>query len=219
MGGTFNPVHLGHLRVAEELAETFRLDQVVFMPAATPPHKGPENLASFKDRLAMLRLAVKEQSLFSVSDFEGHLDGPSYTVNTLEAFRQKISPNEQLFFLVGYDSFKLIRLWCDFRRLFELVSFVVFRRPGSRGGPEAMSSVLATALGPGYVWSPSDQIFRHQSLQPVRYYHSLGLEISSTRLRDLLSGGQSVRYLVPDSVRHYIEKHRLYHVPGSSGSV
>ncbi|MDR2443204.1 MAG: nicotinate-nucleotide adenylyltransferase [Deltaproteobacteria bacterium] len=213
MGGTFNPVHIGHLRVAEEVAEYYHLDQVIFMPSASPPHKMPEGLASISHRLEMLKRATLDQPLFVVSDLETRLTAPSYTVNTIERLSQDVGQSNRLFFLVGFDSFKSIGSWYEYRALFDLTSFIIFRRPGVKANREALDKVLTEALGAGYKWSESDQAFFHHKLKPVYFYQDCRLEISSTELRRRLRAGLSVRYLVPDKVRKYIIKHRLYLEP------
>jgi nicotinate-nucleotide adenylyltransferase len=210
MGGTFNPVHLGHLRAAEEIAEHFRLDQVVFMPAAQPPHKGRDELASFADRLAMLTLAVADQSAFAVSDLEGRLPSPSYTVNSLKAAAAELDPETRLFFLVGYDSFRTVAHWRDHLELFKTASFMVFRRPGVRGSRAALGQLLEEALGRPVRWSEESESYAAEGFEPIHYYRGGRLEISSTDLRKRLTAGLSVRYLVPNPVVEYIAEHGLY---------
>ena len=231
-GGTFNPVHFGHLRVAEEIFEALSLHGLIWMPAADPPHKNRRSLASFQDRLLMLRMAVKDRPGFLVSDLEGRLEGPSYTVNTLQALR-KMGPvasrgeadqggdpgfacagslsRFSLCFLVGFDSFKQVGCWRDYRKLFQLASFVVFMRPGVRGGRESIEKVLSTFLGKGWKWDRNSRIFTQESFLPVRFFRQESmLCLSSTVLRKRLEDGGSVRYLVPDVVEKYIRRRDLY---------
>jgi nicotinate-nucleotide adenylyltransferase len=210
MGGTFNPVHLGHLRAAEEMAERFALNEVVFVPAAHPPHKGRDELASFEDRLAMLRLAVGDRPLFTVSDVESRLPGPSYTVNTLKAASAELGSDGELFFLVGYDSFRTVAQWRDHLELFRLASFMVFRRPGLRGGRAAMGRLLEDALARPSRWASESESFFVDGFKPIHYYQGCRLEISSTDLRRRLTEGLSVRYLVPDLVVDFIAGRGLY---------
>ncbi|MDR1297512.1 MAG: nicotinate-nucleotide adenylyltransferase [Deltaproteobacteria bacterium] len=217
MGGTFNPVHLGHLRAAEEIAEHLGLDRVVFMPAAFPPHKPGLNLAGFADRLEMLRLATRGRDLFAVSDLELGLPPPSYTSNTLREVGRLTDPGCELFFLVGFDSFRTVGRWRGGPELFGLASFVVFRRPGRSSGLASVAGVLKKFLpGPGETRPGPDGCgtLAWPGLLPVRYYGGCRLEISSTDLRDRLAGDKSVRYLVPDSVRDYLDEKSLYRDPG-----
>jgi nicotinate-nucleotide adenylyltransferase len=211
LGGTFNPVHLGHLRVAEEIAESLSLPEVILMPAAAPPHKSSRGLASFKARLAMLRLAAREREGFTVSDLEGRLSGPSYTVNSLRALRAELGPGRRVFFFIGFDSFKNVGLWRECRELFKLATFVVFRRPGARGGREALGLVLSAAAGGSWRWDEASESYLGPGGAAVRYFRQESrLEISSTALRRRLLEGRSVRYLVPEVVRRYIETRGLY---------
>jgi nicotinate-nucleotide adenylyltransferase len=218
MGGTFNPVHLGHLRAAEELSEYLGLDRVVFMPARQPPHKPGQNLAAFGHRLTMLNLAVEGQPIFRVSDLEGTLPGPSYTRNTLLEVAARMDPGGELFFMVGFDSFRTVPHWHRGRELMALASFSVFRRPGLGSELSSVQDVLSGFLGPPEEIRV-DPAGRGGTLifpnaRPVHYFAECLLEISSTDLRHRLDQGSSVRYLVPEEVRRYIAENALYHNNG-----
>jgi nicotinate-nucleotide adenylyltransferase len=213
-GGTFNPVHLGHLRVAEEIAESLSLSEIILMPAADPPHTGPRGLAPRRTRIQMLKLAARGRPGFVVSDLEGRLAGPSYTVNTLRALREELGEGTLLRFLVGYDSFKHVGLWMGREELFRLASFVVFLRPGASSGRENIGRILSGATGGGWVWDQAASSFNREGYLPVRYFRQESmLRISSTVLRKRLEEGRSVRYLVPEAVRAYIERRGLYRAP------
>ncbi|MDR2302170.1 MAG: nicotinate (nicotinamide) nucleotide adenylyltransferase [Deltaproteobacteria bacterium] len=215
MGGTFNPVHLGHLRAAEELTEYLNLDRVVFMPSHKPPHKPGLNLASFDHRLTMLKLAVAGQPLFMVSDLESALPGPSYTVNTLRAVSEKLDANGELFFMVGFDSFQTLSKWYRHEELLKLASFSVFRRPGLGSELSSVGELLTKLLGPPLETQvdPTGRsgAFLFPNVKPIHYFADCLLEISSTDLRKRLDLGTSVRYLVPEKVREYIAVNALYH--------
>ncbi len=131
-GGTFNPVHLGHLRAAMEVAQAFEIDEMVFIPSNTPPHKMPEVLADSADRFKMLQMAVASVDGWSVSDVEIKRHGPSYTVDTVKGFLEKMGKEDTLFFIMGMDAFAEIDTWKSCEELFGLVSFIVMARPGSR---------------------------------------------------------------------------------------
>ena len=210
MGGTFNPVHLGHLRAAEEIAEKLALDQVFFMPAARPPHKAPMPIAAYRHRLEMLKLAVSDRPGFWASDLERHLPYPSYTLNTIRAFRQAMPPRARLFFLVGLDSFMTIPEWHQYRELFGLAAFVVFARAGIAETFEGLGEMLHKHLGPKIKWNPGPETFSAPRLKPIHFQPGGRLEISSSDLRGRLLAGASVRYLVPEPVRIYIETNGLY---------
>ncbi|MDR3038148.1 MAG: nicotinate-nucleotide adenylyltransferase [Candidatus Adiutrix sp.] len=210
MGGTFNPVHLGHLRAAEEIAEKLKLEQIFFMPAARPPHKAPTPMAAYRHRLEMLKLAVSDRPGFWASDLESHLPFPSYTVNTVRAFKAEFSPRTALFFLIGLDSFMTIPIWHQYRELFLLASFVVFARAGISETFEGLGEMLQRQVEPKIKWSPRLETFSAPRIKSIHFQPGGRLEISSTDLRNRLLTGDSVRYLVPEPVRIYIETHGLY---------
>ncbi len=210
MGGTFNPVHLGHLRAAEEIAENLKLDQVYFMPAARPPHKSPHPLVGYWHRLEMLKLAVSDRPGFWASDLENHLPAPSYTVNTVRAFQKAWSGRTAIYFLVGLDSFMSLPHWFQYRELLSLTPVVVFGRAGIADTRETMGEMLRREVDPQIKWSRKNEVFTGPDIKPIHFQPGCRLEISSTGLRARLESGASVRYLVPEPVRMYIEKHGLY---------
>ena len=210
MGGTFNPVHLGHLRAAEEISEKLKLDQVYFMPTARPPHKSEGPLAGYRHRLEMLKLAVSDRPGFWTSDLENHLPQPSYTINTIKVFKKAWSPRTAIFFLVGLDSFMTLPQWHSFRELLAETSFVVFARAGIPEKFEDMKEMLTENIDAKIRWSAKNETFSAPGLKPIHFMPGGQLEISSTNLRQRLEFGASVRYLVPEPVRIYIEKHGLY---------
>jgi len=214
MGGTFNPIHLGHLRAAEEIAEWLSLDQVYFMPSARPPHKSPTPLVGYWHRLEMLKLAVSDRPGFWASDLENHLPFPSYTINSVQAFKKAWSARTGVYFLVGLDSFMSIAQWHQYRELLALTSFVVFDRAGIAATFEGMSEMLKKQVDPKIKWSSKNETFTAPSIKPIYFRPGGRMEISSTDLRQRLESGASVRYLVPEPVRLYIEKHGLYR-PGT----
>ena len=205
LGGTFNPPHLGHLRLAEEVAFTQGLDRVVFIPSHIPPHKiSADDIVTAEHRLEMTRRACFDNPLFQASDMEIALQSPSYTVNTLEVIKK--NENCNIFFILGTDSLREISTWKDYERLFLLANFVVVNRPGTS---------FRSA------WDQVPQAFREQFQEKGQHLvHSssnrlipanvLGLDISATRIRGLLKAGHSIRYLVPESVRSYILEKELY---------
>jgi nicotinate-nucleotide adenylyltransferase len=210
MGGTFNPVHLGHLRAAEEIAEKLELEQIVFMPAARPPHKAPTPIAAYRHRLEMLKLAVSDRPGFRASDLESRLSHPSYTINTIRAFRAEMPARAQVFFLVGLDSFMTIPDWRQYRDIFSLTAFVVFARAGIAETFQDLGEMLQKHVEPKIKWSPRLETFTAAKLKPIHFQPGGRLEISSSDLRSRLLAGDSVRYLVPEPVRIYIETHGLY---------
>jgi nicotinate-nucleotide adenylyltransferase len=208
MGGAFNPIHLGHLRAAEAIREQHSLDVVVFIPTALPPHKDARPMAPLPDRLAMTRLATENNPGFEVSDIEGRLPAPSYTVTTMEYFRDQCGDDTTLFFLTGMDSFLDIGTWKDYQRLFSLVEFIVFTRPGADAS--LMSHVVQGKVSPEYQWDEAAGAFIADGLKRIHVSRIFELDISSTEIRRLVAQGRSVRYLIPDPVREYISIKGLY---------
>ncbi|MDR1578070.1 MAG: nicotinate-nucleotide adenylyltransferase [Deltaproteobacteria bacterium] len=207
-GGTFDPIHFGHLRVAEELAIHLKLDRVLFIPAAQQPHKPRHGPVDFKHRLAMLELAINERAGFETSDIEAGLPLPSYTVNTVRALKQKEAG--ELIFLVGYDSFSHIKSWRGYKELMDMTAMAVFQRPGTVGDRRSLLSLLGEAIGTPPEWEPSVGAFVWPDRPCIYYYEGCRLHISSTDLRQRLAAGDSVRYLLPEAVRDYLNKRGLY---------
>ena len=208
IGGTFNPIHLGHLRAAAEIAEMMALDRVLFLPAATPPHKSPKPLADVAHRLAMIRLAVAGRPNFFVSDLEARRRGPSYTVDSLKELRQSPGSDLDLYFIVGEEAFLEIPAWKDARRLFDLTHFVVTDRP--RHDLEAIRLILEAKIEAGYRYDAGLDAFICPGKKTVFCRRITHLDICSTDIRSRLARGASVRYLVPEAVDRYIEANGLY---------
>jgi nicotinate-nucleotide adenylyltransferase len=208
MGGTFNPVHLGHLRAAEEVAESLELAQVIFMPAANPPHKSAVGLVSFDHRWRMLELAVRGSPLFALSDLEYQRPGKSYSVETLTQLSRQYGGDEELYFVLGLDAFVELPTWKSYRELFSLCHFVVVARPGF--SPESLAEVLKTQVSDSYFFNSEVKGYVHPNQYIVYYKEITLLDISSSNIRNLLASGRSVRYLVPEKVEHYIRQQGLY---------
>ena len=208
MGGTFNPVHLGHLRAAEEVAESLKLRQVIFMPAAKPPHKNSVGLVSFAHRWRMLELAVDGNPLFVLSDLEHQRPGKSYSVETLTQLSRQYGGDEELYFVLGLDAFLELPTWKDYRELFNLCHFVVVARPGF--APESLDTMLKTQIGVSYFFDSQIQGYVHPNKYVVYYREITLLDISSSNIRNLLATSRSVRYLMPEKVEHYIRQQGLY---------
>lgn len=195
-GGSFNPIHVGHLIVSRAVAERLRLDKVYLIPAALPPHRMPKNLAPPEHRLAMLRLAVQGDPLFEISDLEIARPGPSYTVHTVEQFRRQFGPAAELFWIIGADSLGELANWYQADRLVDLCQIVTAARPGydhidTKGLRLRFTAEQAARLEAGVLPTPR-------------------IDISASDIRRRVAAGQSIRYLVPDAVADYIAKHGLY---------
>jgi len=197
-GGTFNPIHNGHLRAAEEACEALGLDRLLFVPAMLPPHKRNAELADADLRLRLVRAAIRGNPRFGVSAAELRRVGPSYSVDTLAEFRGRRG-TERLWFVMGADQFRDIRTWHRYREIFALADIAVLSRPPDTAMPPPPAE-LAGDLAPhagGY---------RHASGREVRFVPITPLAISSTDVRRALREGRSIRYLVPEAVRRVLEQ-------------
>ena len=208
LGGTFDPIHFAHLRLAEEVAETFDLQQVRLIPACVPPHRGQPQ-ASPAHRLAMTRLAITGNPRLSVDARELDRSGASYTVDTLAEIRAELG-QRPLCLLMGADAFVLLTTWHRWSELFDLAHIIVARRPGFP--LEQLASSLPRQLHTQYnerlehehaavTSAPAGKVFTHELT---------ALDVSATALRNLIHRNASLRYLLPDSVIAYIQKHHLY---------
>ena len=207
LGGTFNPIHDAHLLIAEATLRQCRLDQVLFLPAAIPPHKEIAEDVSFKDRLAMVRLAIADNPAFIASDLEAKRSGASFSVDTLRQLK-KAQPDDEFFFIIGLDSFRDITTWKDYQRLFELTNIVVASRPGP--GDEDPQQLLPVAIKDDFCYDEKSLKLRHKSGYELIFIHDTRLNISSTLIRQLVGRGESVSQYVPPPVIDYIERNKLY---------
>ena len=207
-GGTFNPIHYGHLRAAEEIREFFHLSRVFFVPARIPPHKNGTTITSPSHRLRMVQLAIEDNAFFAASDFEVKQKRTSYSIYTIEHFRETVGPHTELFFLMGIDSFREIITWKDYVRLFSLINLVVMSRPRfSRPDP---SHILPVDVAKDFDYNRDHHFFRHPSGHRLYFHEITLLEISSSAIRRQIRQGQSVRYLIPPAVEDYTTKHGLF---------
>jgi nicotinate-nucleotide adenylyltransferase len=208
-GGTFDPIHFGHLRLAEEMAEAIGLSRVRFIPAGQPPHRGtPHTTATH--RLEMVRRAIAGNPRFEVDAREIQRPDPSYTVDTLTALRAELGNEQALWLLLGADAFSGLPGWHQWRQLFALANIAVAARPGAQlmqpdGLPEELKHELSQRQVPaGSATGSAGSVL----LQPMT-----ALDISATRIRATLARQDSARYLLPDAVLDYIHQHRLYTSP------
>lgn len=207
LGGTFDPVHNGHLTLAVHVLAELGLDSILFIPAARPPHKGHVDLAPFPHRLAMLELAVLDNSRFFVSAMEAQRSGPSYSIDTLKELRASLGEEVLLFFIIGMDAFAEIETWKDYERLPDHAELVVIDRPDY---PLSQIAQVAGKLG-RYCFDP-DRSFWEASDRSGRIYPIAmpPIEISSTDVRKKALSGESLTGLVPVAVAQYIETHGLF---------
>ena len=215
LGGTFNPIHLAHLRIAEQAQQRFRLDRVIFIPAADPPHKAIAGEVSFAHRLAMVERAIRGCPTFEVSDLETRRSGKSFSVDTLEIL-QRQDPAGERFFIIGLDSYCEIASWKDFARLFSLCHLIVTTRPGVV--IENPLDPLPVAIRGDFCYDSAAGKVLHKSGNYVFFLSETRIDISSTQIRQRLIEGQSIRQLVPAAVADYIEEHGLYRTTSNSRS-
>ena len=216
MGGSFDPVHAGHLRAAEEISERLALDEVIFIPTLVSPHKSSETMAAPSHRLNMLELSAKRNPRFRVSDMELRREPPSYTIDTLRALKRS-GPENGYYFIMGCELFSEIDTWKDFAELFNYSNFVVLRRPGYDFADSA--SPIPLALENDFRYSYSDKgmdVFAHKSSNELFFVDIAGIRVSSTEVRELACRGNSLRYLVAREVEGYIAENGLYHLEGKT---
>jgi nicotinate-nucleotide adenylyltransferase len=182
LGGTFNPIHLGHLILAQEVMEKLNLEKIIFVPAYLPPHKDNSDIAPALDRFKMVKLAIKGNKRFSVSDIEIKRKGRSYTIDTVKEFK-KLYPNDELYFIIGSDLLNYLDSWKDLDEILKLINFVVATRPGY----------------------PLEKIPAHIFRIDIR-----AIDISGFEIRQAIKNKKSFRYLVPEPVYRYINKRGLY---------
>jgi nicotinate-nucleotide adenylyltransferase len=207
-GGTFNPIHLGHLRAAEEVREGQRLDEVRFVPAALPPHKETAGLATAADRLRMVELAVAATPGFRVSALELERSGPSYSIDTVRAVRVEAGPDVRLVFILGWDAFREFHTWKEFATIFTLADVIVVTRPPS---PDHLThDQIPLAARNAFGYDPRSESFRHASGHVLSLQRITALDISAASIRERVSTRRSIRFLVPREVEAYIAERGLY---------
>ena len=207
LGGTFDPVHLGHLRTAEEAGEKLNLEKVYLIPSFLPPHKTDEPIAPFHHRLAMVRMAVDGSPLLDALDLEGRRKGVSYSIETLKELNRVLHPDPELFFILGTDAFLEIETWKDYRELFDYAHFVIIQRPGYEA--KQLGPFLAE-IRPDITKSTEPDTYLTTSGKTIRILSLTFMGISSTKLRRMVAQGKSIRFLVSEPVRKYIATQGLY---------
>lgn len=193
IGGTFDPIHHGHLILAEYSRIFFKLEEVIFIPAGTPPHKGKEGISSIGHRYHMTLLATNTNPYFTISTIEMERKGPNYTIETIKQLKKK-NKDVDYYFILGEDSLKEIHTWKDYDKLLEICKFIVAPRPyANRKSLVDKANELNEIYG-----------------GPIYILDAPLIGISSTEIRDRVKMGLSIKYLVPESVEQYIDKYKLY---------
>lgn len=182
LGGTFNPIHIGHLILAEEAREKLKLDKVVFVPTYRPPHKSNGDIAGARQRYTMVRLAIKGNRYFAASDIEIKRQGYSYTIDTIRMFKERY-PSDELYFISGSDLLNYLSEWKDLNEIIKMVKLIVATRPGY----------------------PLEKIPSYITTVGIR-----AVDVSGFEVRRAIKEGRSFRYLVPEAVCSYITRKGLY---------
>lgn len=202
-GGTFDPIHYGHIRTAFEMLEVLNFDEVSFVPSGDPPHRG-RTFANAEQRLEMVRVAVRGQPRFSVNDCELRREGPSYTIDTLTTIREE-RPDVAVGLIVGMDAFLGLTSWHRWNEILDLAHLVVAHRPGWHIPDTGDLGELIAKSGTKEVTD------LHESSHGCVFVHAVTqLEIASTEIRELISDGRDPRFLMPDAVRDVILESRCY---------
>ncbi len=218
-GGTFNPIHVGHLRAIQEVQNRFALDKFYIIPTALPPHKEPGDVVDAKYRLEMIQLSVSEypELLKSViiSDVELKRSGPSYTIDTVNHFKSILPDSSRLYLILGIDAFLEIDTWKSFSDLFYLTSFIVMTRPGGVNTEGALKwkvleDYIKGKISGTYKFSISQSCFVHDEKQKIFYVDINSPDISSTKIRDFIKKGMPINSLVPKKVDDFIINKGLY---------
>ena len=203
LGGTFDPVHIGHLRSALEVADALGFDELRLVPSARPPHRGTPQVSAAQ-RLAMVELAAQGVTPLVVDGRELRREKPSYTLDTLESMREELPASTQVFLLLGWDAFCGLPAWHRWEELLQHCHIVVLQRPDADSEPpDALKNLLAAR-------SVSDPMALKGPAGHITFVWQTPLAVSATQIRQLLASGKSVRFLVPDAVLAYIDAHGLY---------
>lgn len=208
-GGTFDPVHVGHIKAAEEIKRILELERIIFIPSFIPPHKNPTDTTPPEHRLKMLELALEAFPYFEISTYELDKKGTSYTIDTLRHLCAADTETE-FYFILGSELFETIDSWKNYNDLFVLANFAVIERPGfyKEGTP-----TLPLAIKDDFRYYNSQDdviIFKNENLREVAYIHIQGLRVSSTEIRDRIRADKTISDLVPQKVESYIHAHKLY---------
>ncbi|MCP3931641.1 MAG: nicotinate (nicotinamide) nucleotide adenylyltransferase [Bacteroidetes bacterium] len=203
-GGTFDPVHLGHVQLADRASEKCGLEKVIFIPAASPPHKLEKNITDFHHRVMMVELALEDRQSFKVSSLEGELPAPNFTIDTLQFLKKHLPDSDELFFLTGVDAFLEIETWKEYCNLLSSIHFIVLQRAGFNP-----NSLACFAQHLGYI-KESGFLKNPQSDKNIYYLDDRVINISSSDVRKKISQRTSLKEFLHHKVERYIIEHSLY---------
>jgi len=214
-GGTFNPIHRGHLHAADAVEKKIPLDRIYLIPSALPPHKAPDNLANAADRLEMIRLAIAGISYLEVSEVELSRAGPSYTIDTIIHYQNLFPAETELYLIMGMDAFLEIDTWKSYLDLLRQISFIIMSRPHekSRDGyadRTIFNDFLYRTISKEYAFSSLNSCYHHPENKPIFLIDIDPLDISSTEIRNRIRQGRSIRPFVSEAVADFIKAKGLY---------
>ncbi len=207
LGGTFNPIHYGHLRMAQELADGLGMDEVRFIPSANPPHKESVTVSA-EHRAKMVELAIADNPLFTIDKRELERDGASYTIDTLISLREELGNDTALCLMMGSDAFIKLNSWYRWQELLDYAHIILVQRPNQGKPQETLPDELQTLLRDHYAENVS--ALREENAGLINMQAISTHDISATGIRENLKHGVSVRYLLPEDVVGYIQQHQLY---------
>ncbi len=214
-GGTFNPIHRGHLRAASEVIKRFNLDQIFLIPAALPPHKTPGAVANADDRLEMIHLATSDLPGLTVSDVELHRPGPSYTIDTVRHFKNTLADDSRIYLIMGLDAFLEINTWKSYAELLEQIAFIVMARP-NEDCPDAdqswkiLENYLKSTLSADYEFLTAHGCYTSEGKQSIYIVDIDAMDISSTEIRKNIKTKKTSENLVSPRVAEFIQSKGLY---------
>jgi nicotinate-nucleotide adenylyltransferase len=214
-GGTFNPIHRGHLWAASEVRKEFNLDQVFLIPAALPPHKTPGMVADADDRLEMIHLAITDLPGLTVSDVELNRPGPSYTIDTVRHFKKTLANDSGIFLIMGLDAFLEIDAWKSYTGLLKQIAFIVMARPNADypdadQGWKILEDYLNSTLKADYEFLNEHSCYISEGRQPIYPVDIDAMDISSTKIRQCIKTKKTIKNLVPLAVADFIQSKGLY---------
>jgi nicotinate-nucleotide adenylyltransferase len=214
-GGTFNPIHRGHLWAASEVIKRFHLDQIFLIPVALPPHKTPGAVANADDRLEMIHLAIGNLPGLTVSDVELNRPGPSYTIDTVRHFKNTLADDSRIYLIMGLDAFLEIDTWKSYAELLEQIAFIVMARPieGCRDadqGWKILENYLKSTLSEDYEFLTARGCYSSEGKPPIYIVDIDAMDISSTKIRQNIKTKQPIKGLVPPEVAEFIQSKGLY---------
>lgn len=194
MGGTFDPIHFGHLFIAQTALDKLQLNKIIFIPTGKPPHKEINNITSSEKRLEMLRLAIKNNDEFEISSIEVEKKVTSYTIDTIKVLKENYGENMEFYFITGADTFSSLESWKNYKELLSLVKFVIMNR-----------TIIHDEL-----LDKKIELFSREYGASITKIEIPTLDISSTDIRKRIKEGNSIKYLLPETIENYILKNRLY---------